>query len=533
MSHFITLDQLGYQLPDGNPLINDLTLSFTSGRTGLVGANGVGKSTLLRLIAGSLQPSQGHVTANGKLALLQQQLNVSPDRTVADSLGVTEQLEITDRMLKGEGSLEDVDKADWTLPARLEQAFADVGLPELDTSRPLATLSGGQRTRLRLAGLMLSEPDILLMDEPTNDLDAEGCQVLYGFLANWQGPALIVSHDRTLLDQMDAIAALSKKGISLYGGNYSFFKAKQDEEHALAERRLDTARSNLAQAQKRTAAEAEKKARRDARGRKSRTTGSQPKMLLNAQKERAEASSGKGGTQSVALEQKMKSAVDAAAERLEARTPVRIDIPPSGLHPGQHVLTLEKVCWSPDGASQVLDDVSFDMVGPVRLALKGPNGCGKSSLLRLITGAAYPTSGTIKLADLHVAYLDQTMAFLDGGQTIAENMERLNPALTQNQIRAALARFGFRADAANQQVGTLSGGEMLRAGLTCTFAGQPPQLLLLDEPTNHLDLDTVEILEAALKAYDGAIIVVSHDEAFLKAIGPTMTVTLERRQRMP
>lgn len=533
MSHFITLDQLGYQLPDGTPLFKDITLSFTPGLTGLVGANGVGKSTLLRLIKGSLQPSQGHVNASGKLALLQQQLSVSPGGTVADSLGLTEQLAIIERMLSGEGSLEDAERADWTLTARLEQAFEDVGLPELDTSRPLGTLSGGQRTRLRLAGLMLSEPDILLMDEPTNDLDTEGCQILYDFLTNWQGPALIVSHDRTLLDQMDAIVALSANGISLYGGNYSFYKMKLEEERALAARKLESAKSNLAQVQKRSVAETEKKARRDARGRKSRSTGSQPKMLLNVMKERAEASGGKAGMQAEALEQKMKSAVDAAAKKLDARTPVRIDIPPSGLLAGRHVLTLQKVCWSPDGRTRVLEDVSFEMAGPARLALKGPNGCGKSSLLRLITGAVSPTSGTVKLADLHVAYLDQTMRFLDGAQSIAGNMERLNPALTQNQTRAALACFGFRADAANRSVGTLSGGETLRAGLACTFAGQPPQLMLLDEPTNHLDLDTVEMLEAALKAYDGALIVVSHDEAFLKAIGSTATVALGKRQRTP
>lgn len=526
MSHFISLDQLGYRTPDGARLFQNLTLSFSNGSTGLVGPNGVGKSTLLRLIAGSLQPTEGHSFASGKIALLQQQVNVNPDRCVADSLGLAEQLQIHDRMLRGEGSLDDAEQADWGLTARLEQGLAAVGLPDLDPWRMLSTLSGGQRTRLRLAGLIVSEPDILLMDEPTNDLDREGRQILYEFLAAWHGPALIVSHDRMLLDQMDAIAALSANGISLYGGNYSFYKVKQDEERALAERRLEAAKSNLSQAQKRSAAEAEKKARRDAKGRKSRTTGSQPKMLLNAMKERAETSGGKSGARSDALEQKMKSAVDEAAADLNKRTPVKIDLPLSGLHAGQHILSLQDVSWAPEGREPVLDNVSLDILGPERLALTGPNGSGKSSLLHLIAGSLQPTSGTIKLADIHVAFVDQTMSFLDCDQSVARNMERLNPALTQNQIHAALARFGFRADAAIRRVLTLSGGEMLRAGLACIFAGQPPQLLILDEPTNHLDLDTVEMLEAALLAHDGAIIVVSHDQAFLKAIKPTRKISL-------
>lgn len=528
MPHFITLDQLGYTTPNGTQLFQDLTLSFGEGRTGLVGPNGVGKSTLLQLIAGAVHPSCGHVSASGKIALLHQQVKVPPSQSVAASLGLSEQMEIQARMLRGEGSLEDAEKADWELPTRLEEALTTVGLSGLDPTRPLETLSGGQRTRLRLAGLILAQPDILLLDEPTNDMDTTGCQIVYDFIAAWQGPALVVSHDRTLLDQMDAIAALSSKGLSFYGGNYSFYKAQRNEELALAQRTLETAKSNLAQARKRTATEAEKKAKRDARGRKSRASGSQPKMLLNILKERAEASAGKSGNLSSAVEQKMRSELEEATQSVERRTPIQIDIPSSGLHAHTKILSLHNVCWSPKPGIPVLEDVSFDIVGPKRIAIQGPNGCGKSSLLRLIKGALKPTSGSIDATNIPIAYLDQSMSVLTGELPLAQNMEKLNPDLTQNQIHAALARFGFRAAAANRITSTLSGGETLRAGLACTFAGPPPKLLILDEPTNHLDLETVEMLEAALIAYDGAIMVASHDKAFLKAIKTTETITLQR-----
>jgi ATPase subunit of ABC transporter with duplicated ATPase domains len=169
----------------------------------------------------------------------------------------------------------------------------------------------------------------------------------------------------------------------------------------------------------------------------------------------------------------------------------------------------------------VLRGLSFGIIGPERVAIVGPNGSGKTTLLKLVTGALAPLAGTVELL-VPYALLDQRVSLLDPALSIAENFCLLNPEADQNACRAALARFMFRADAALQIVGTLSGGQMLRAGLAVALGGpRPPQLVILDEPTNHLDLSAPEAVEAGLRAYDGALLVVSHDEAFLDAIGVT------------
>jgi ATPase subunit of ABC transporter with duplicated ATPase domains len=171
------------------------------------------------------------------------------------------------------------------------------------------------------------------------------------------------------------------------------------------------------------------------------------------------------------------------------------------------------------GARHLFGPLSFDVRGPERIAIRGANGSGKTTLLRLITGELKPARGDVSRFTDRMAVLDQHIGLLDPGSSILDNLRRLNPELSANEAHAALARFAFRNQAALQIAGTLSGGERLRAGLACVFARpQPPSLLLLDEPTNHLDLASIEELENALKGFDGALIVISHDEAFLRAI---------------
>ncbi len=518
----ITLSDISWSAPDGHSLFNGLSLTLGPERTGLVGRNGVGKSTLLRLISGKASPAAGSVSVSGRIGMLRQEVQVAPEDTVADLFGVTGALAVLSRAETGDATVDELASADWTLEDRLAAALVRVGLDASPDAR-LAALSGGQRTRAGLAALVFDAPDVLLLDEPTNNLDRDGRAAVLDLLAGWRGGAVVVSHDRELLETMDAIVELTSLGATRYGGGWSLYRAQKARELAAAAHDLDTAERQREEVRRAAQARAERKARTDSAGRRLRASGSQSKMLMDKAKERSEATGGASARLAEARMADAESAVDTARERIEVLETVKMDLPPSGLPAGREVLTVQGL--SAGYRAPVLRDLSFSVVGPDRVAVTGPNGAGKSTLLKVLTGALPPLSGT---ARVHVpfAMLDQSLGALDPKRSVLDNYRARNPGCDVNAARAVLARFLFRGDAALVKAGRLSGGQMLRAGLACALGGEPPELLILDEPTNHLDIEAVEALEACLRGYDGALLVVSHDRAFLDAVGIGREVAL-------
>ena len=479
MSAFLTLSSLSAATPEGRTLFHDLTLSVGAERIGLVGRNGSGKSTLLRIAAGVQAPSSGSVHRGGTAAMLAQ--NWRSDQLIGEALGVAEALAIHARIERGEGTEADFDAVDWMLPAAVDAALADIGLAGVDIERPMGSLSGGERTRIGIARLAIERPDLLLLDEPTNNLDREGRAAIERLVATWPGGVLVASHDRALLDRMDRIVELSPIGIRIVGGGWSAFAEK----------------------------------------------GSEPKILLGAKAERAENS---GGHARRLAERQIDEAVhasDAARARVEILTPLAIDLPATGIPSQAELLAMEGA--SVDLGGRRLGPWTMAIFGPERVALAGANGTGKSTLLRLVTGSLAPVTGMVRRRSDRIAMLDQHGDLLDEGDTIIGNMRRRHPMLGEEAIHAACARFAFRNREAQRIVGSLSGGERLRAGLAVALSGpQPPWLLILDEPTNHLDIASIEVLERALESFDGALLVVSHDRRFLDAIGIQRTVDVGR-----
>ncbi|EEX12051.1 ABC transporter, duplicated ATPase domain protein [Citreicella sp. SE45] len=521
----ISLSSLSWSPADGSPLLSDLDLTFGPERTGLVGRNGTGKSTLLRLIAGALRPTSGQVRITGSVAMMRQEAMVLPDDTIADLMGARHALALLDRAELGRASAEELAHADWTLPTRIEAALARCDLP-VPPQTPLATLSGGQRSRAALAALLLDGPDILLLDEPTNNLDRAGRRAVIELLRGWTGGAIVASHDRELLEEMDAIVELTTLGAARYGGNYSAFRARKALELDAAAHDLAHAEKARSEAAQRARQAAERKARKDGAGYRSRAKGGQPKILLDAAKARAEASGGAGVRLRETRREAAEEALSRARDKVEQLTPVHMEIAPTGLPAGRTVVSLQRVSGGHDPEAPVIRDLSLTLTGPERVVIAGPNGSGKTTLLRLINGALKPGSGEVQVA-VPWAFLDQHVGLMGTEDTLLESFRKLNPDATPQLAHAALARFGFRAADALRRAGELSGGERLRAGLACVLGGTPPpQLLILDEPTNHLDLDGIEALEAALAGYDGAVLVVSHDRAFLSSLGPTRIVRL-------
>jgi ATPase subunit of ABC transporter with duplicated ATPase domains len=412
------------------------------------------------------------------------------------------------------------------LEARMEAALTRAGLMASPGTR-LAALSGGQRTRAGLAALIFTEPDFLILDEPTNNLDREGRQAVIELLAGWDAGAIVVSHDRELLETMDAIVELTSLGATHYGGNWSRYRERKALELSAAEHDLADAERRVAELARSAQATTERQARRNSAGRKKAARGDMPRIVAGGLKERSEMT---GGTNARLAERRRAQALEEAAaarEKIEILQPLSVKLPPTGLPAGKVVLKMDSVTagYSPDRA--VLRDLSFDIIGPERIAITGPNGSGKTTLLALVTGELRPWAGAVSVMTAF-AMLDQKVSLLDPSLSIRDNFREINPGANENACRAALARFMFRADAALQTVSALSGGQLLRAGLACVLGGpMPPPLLILDEPTNHLDIDAIAAVEAGLRAYDGALLVVSHDEVFLEAID------ISRRLEMP
>lgn len=522
----IALANLFWSTPEGRPVLSGLDLAFPLERTGIVGRNGCGKTTLLRLIAGDLAPTGGAVVRHATIATLRQIVARTPGETLAQALDLAEPLDRLARAEAGSATAEDLAEADWTLPSRLEAALATAGL-DADAQTQVERLSGGQQTRAGLAAAILADPDFLLLDEPTNNLDAPGRSALAAFLRGWRKGALVVSHDRALLEEMDAIVELTSLGATRYGGPYSAYRQQKALELAAAQAQRDHAEQALRTVRQDVQTVRERQDRRDSAGARKARKGDSPKILLGARKQRAEATSGLNARKAERLEGEAQARLSEARGKLEVIEPLMVDVAPTSLSRTRRVLELSGIVAGYGTNSAVLDNFNLMITGPERVAITGPNGAGKSTALALIRGLLAPRAGSVRV---HVPFatLDQHASLLDPAQSIVANLRRLKPDLDDNAARAALARFRFRGAAADAAVGTLSGGQAVRAALACVLAGTPPPLLLLDEPTNHLDLETIAALEAGLAAYDGALVVVSHDETFLEALGITRRMALEK-----
>lgn len=530
-SPLISFTNLSWCTPDGRSLFSNLNLSFESGRTGLVGRNGVGKTTLLKLASGELQPLMGRVDVRGRVACLRQSIRTNSTETVAECLGVAQAWALLRRAEDGAATIEELADVDWSLESRILSALARVRLDAEPNTR-LGEMSGGECTRVRLAAALYAEPDFLLLDEPTNHLDHEGREAVISFLAKWKGGAVIVSHDRGLLETMDAIVELTSLGATTYGGNWSHYREQKSAELAEARRDLVLAERRVAEVARKTQAIVEKKARKDAVGRRQKEKGGIPRIALGLMKNRSEDTSGMNTRLAERQQAEAADSAAAARRRMEILEPFSVVLPSTALAAGKTVLEMDDVSVGYVPGQPVLRHLSLRIAGPERIAISGPNGSGKTTSLQLISGTLKPWTGQVRIAT-EFAMLDQQMRILDGSQSIRDNFLRLNPEDNEQACRASLARFRFRADAAHQIAFTLSGGQVLRAALACVLGGtRLPRFLVLDEPTNHLDIESLEAVESGLRAYDGALLVVSHDESFLQNIGITRCVSLSPQRRV-
>ncbi|MEV5540546.1 ribosomal protection-like ABC-F family protein [Saccharopolyspora shandongensis] len=520
---FIICSNLSFSWPDDTPVFQDLSFTVGGGRTGLVAPNGAGKSTLLKLIAGEYRPGAGSVSAEGVLGYLPQSLPLLGDPTVAEVLGVAPVLRALAAIESGDADEEHFTTIgnDWDIEERTRAQLDRLGLGDVSLIRRLHTLSGGQVISLGLAAQLLKRPDVLLLDEPTNNLDRDARRKLYDVLDDWNGCLLLVSHDRALLDRMDRIAELERGEIRFHGGNFTSYEESVRAEREVAEKNIRSAEQEVKREKREMQQARERAQRRASNAARNIESAGLPKIIAGGLKRRAQESAGKANDTHAARLSDAKTRLDEAERSLRDEQRITLELPGTNLPAGRTVFLGERLqVQRGERALFAGDGVDLAIRGPERIAMTGPNGAGKSSLLRVINGDLAPSGGSAKRADGRVAYLSQRLDLLDLDRTVLENLAAFAPGMPEAQRMHLLARFLFRGSRIHLPVGVLSGGERLRATLACVLFAEPaPQLLLLDEPTNNLDLLSIGQLESALTAYEGAFVVVSHDERFLAKIG--------------
>jgi ATPase subunit of ABC transporter with duplicated ATPase domains len=525
---------LGYTFPNGHTLFKNISFSLTGGKTGIVGANGCGKTTLLRIIGNTLKPGEGSIITNGNFAVLEQEQSGYSAFTITEVLGVDKKFTALRAITAGNGDESDFSLLgdDWDIEERVLHILRTAGLERIPPERLFGQLSGGEATRLLFAKCLLQDPDFIMLDEPTNHLDGINRNSLYTMVRNFRKGILAVSHDRQLLRLMDTILEITPTAAPMYGGNYDFFVRQKAAERSALEQRILTAEQELKKEQQTAAASSASRKKLNVRAERNSTNAGIPKILLNARRGKGEKTLAR-----IAAVHKMKlnriqNRVAGLKENLPVQNKLKIDLNTEPEYKGKILIKTEGVNFGYNGTLLWKHNLDFTLYARERVSLTGNNGTGKTTLINLLAGILQPLCGTVVCNNIRIGRIDQKYELIDPDLNVLENIRHSAPPESQeHDLRIRLGRFLFYKEDVFKQARDLSGGEKCRLALACLLAGSnEPDLIILDEPTNNLDLPGIEQMQCALQQYSGALCVISHDQDFLESIGIDTVLDLNKFQ---
>ncbi len=527
----LMLQGIKYLHPGRDLLFADINLTINKQeKIALVGNNGVGKSTLLKIMAGIVPVAEGQVKADVKPYYIPQLFGQFNDYSIAQALGIADKLQALNDILEGRVTAENMALLDddWGIEERCREAFAHWQLDDLELSRKMETLSGGQKTKVFLAGLMIHRQPMVLLDEPSNHLDNAGRELLYDYIQSTTSTLVVVSHDRTLLNLLDTVFELSKKGITVYGGNYEFYAAQKIMEGAVMDRDLKSKEKALRKAKETERESMEREQKLDARGKKKQEKAGLPTISMNTLRNNAEKSTSKMKGVHAAKVGAILEELQQLREALPDLDKMKMYFGASSLHKGKVLVKATGINFHYGDTMLWKQGLDIELRSGERVVIKGGNGSGKTTLLKMILGEAQPATGTLDRSGIKAIYIDQDYSLIDNELSVYEQAQLFNAGgLQEHEVKIRLSRFLFTPAYWDKPCGTLSGGEKMRLMLCAlTIGSQAPDLIVLDEPTNNLDIQNIEILTYAINAYQGTLLVVSHDEYFLKQISMERSIDL-------
>jgi ATPase subunit of ABC transporter with duplicated ATPase domains len=527
----LILQHLTYIHPNKDILFQNLSLSIAEhSKVALIGNNGTGKSTLLKIIADELMPSEGTVSVYPLPYYVPQHFGQYDSLTVAEALLVGDKLRALAAILEGEASAHNLNvlNDDWLIEEKCLQALDRWQLQGVNLYQSMGKLSGGQKTKVFLAGIDIHQPEMVLLDEPGNHLDRDGKQLLLNFIDSWQKSLLVVSHDRVLLNHLNTIAVLNQQGITLYGGNYDFYLEQRDLELTALQEELRNKEKALRKAKDAERDAAERQQKLDSRGRKKQEKSGLPKIMMNTFRNSAENSTARQKAVHAEKTGGIAQELSDLRNTVPAPDKIKIGFDHSRLHQGKIFIMADNINFGYADKPLWNKPISIRIVSGQRISVTGKNGSGKSSLMKLILGDVEPKSGHIERKYNQAIYIDQDYSLIRGSTTVYEKVCSFNESgLQEHELKIRLNRFLFSKTYWDMPCDTLSGGEKMRLMLCCfTIQQQSPDMIVLDEPTNNLDIGNVEILTNAINEYRGTLLVVSHEQSFLDQIGISESIEL-------